>query len=327
MANGGTNAFAFSITSPVRDGNWHNIVVVWDGTTTTNSARTYVDGILKGSATPTATASTVGVWTTEVLLGTFISSGYYNGSMDNARFFNKALTPMEVAALYTETTPMEEPLVALVDPFKDGSGKALYRLEGNALDESGNYNGTATSVTYGNGISGRALGFSTTTGNVTTAYPVLTYANSWAVNIWTKWDGTGTTYFAPFLSGDLSILYSVGDAAIFIVLCNGTITSALILKLNATQDVTNYNKLKDGTWHMLTVSHTGGSTNLSYSVDGAIGANLTHGNGGWLRSSDTRFGYYSSTYAANTAGFIDQVRIFNRALTADEVTTIYQAGA
>ena len=36
-----------------------------------------------------------------------------------------------------------------LDIFGDGSGVALYRLDGNANDTSGNYHGTETAITYG----------------------------------------------------------------------------------------------------------------------------------------------------------------------------------
>lgn len=38
-----------------------------------------------------------------------------------------------------------------VDPFGDSSGVILYKLDGNANDVSGNYNGTPTDVSYGVG--------------------------------------------------------------------------------------------------------------------------------------------------------------------------------
>ena len=46
--------------------------------------------------------------------------------------------------------------VDLYNPFPDGGGVALYQLNGNATDVSGNYDGTATSVTYGAGEFGQA---------------------------------------------------------------------------------------------------------------------------------------------------------------------------
>ena len=39
--------------------------------------------------------------------------------------------------------------VDLYNPFPDGGGVALYQLNGDATDVSGNYDGTATNVTYG----------------------------------------------------------------------------------------------------------------------------------------------------------------------------------
>ena len=46
--------------------------------------------------------------------------------------------------------------VDLYNPFPDGGGVALYQLNGDATDVSGNYDGTATNVTYGAGQFGQA---------------------------------------------------------------------------------------------------------------------------------------------------------------------------
>ena len=46
--------------------------------------------------------------------------------------------------------------VDLYNPFPDGGGIALYQLNGDATDVSGNYDGTATNVTYGAGEFGQA---------------------------------------------------------------------------------------------------------------------------------------------------------------------------
>lgn len=49
-----------------------------------------------------------------------------------------------------------------LDIFGDGSCKALYRLDGNANDESGNYHGTETAITYGGGVYERGAVFNGT---------------------------------------------------------------------------------------------------------------------------------------------------------------------
>ena len=46
--------------------------------------------------------------------------------------------------------------VDLYNPFPDGGGVALYQLNGDATDVSGNYDGTASNVTYGTGVFGQA---------------------------------------------------------------------------------------------------------------------------------------------------------------------------
>ena len=56
--------------------------------------------------------------------------------------------------------------VDLYNPFPDGGGLALYQLNGDATDVSGNYNGTATNVTYGAGQFGQAGVFNGSTSRI-----------------------------------------------------------------------------------------------------------------------------------------------------------------
>jgi hypothetical protein len=69
---------------------------------------------------------------------------YFDGSIDQVRIFNKAISPTEVATLYNETKSTVNTLQVL----GDSSCIATYRLNGDALDLSGNYNGTESNVDY-----------------------------------------------------------------------------------------------------------------------------------------------------------------------------------
>ena len=71
---------------------------------------------------------------------------YFNGKIDQVRIFNKALSSSEVTTLYGETSASATK--STTDVFDDGSGIALYELEGNANDTGDTYNGTATNVSY-----------------------------------------------------------------------------------------------------------------------------------------------------------------------------------
>jgi len=70
-----------------------------------------------------------------------------NGKIDQVRIFNKAISSTEVATLYNETKSTVNTLQVLGDT----SCIATYRLNGDATDLSGNYNGTETNVDYQKG--------------------------------------------------------------------------------------------------------------------------------------------------------------------------------
>ena len=78
---------------------WSYAVATWDG----SMMKIYVNGILRNSAGPYAGALslTTGVMT----IGQFASgsSYYFNGSIDDARIYNRALSAAEIMALYNAT--------------------------------------------------------------------------------------------------------------------------------------------------------------------------------------------------------------------------------
>ena len=70
------------------------------------------------------------------------------------------------------------------DPF-GGSGVALYQLNGDATDESGNYNGTASNVTYGTGVFGQAGVFNGSSSKITLNNTLIT-TGDFSVSLWVK---------------------------------------------------------------------------------------------------------------------------------------------
>ena len=138
IGNFGTDLFTSSTS--VDDGNWHHIAFTSDGTT----SKLYIDG--------TESNTTLHTWAISAALleiGRGTSSYYFNGSIDQVRIFNTALTAAQVTELYEETDADSS-----VCDFPSGAGGiALYELNGNANDTCGTYNGTATNVTWlNNGV-------------------------------------------------------------------------------------------------------------------------------------------------------------------------------
>lgn len=80
-------------TSDLRDNNWHFVMGTWDGTT----GRIYVDGKLENSGSLTAGSFSY----TGTKIGQNVSNNYrFIGSIDDARIYNRALSPGEVQKLY-----------------------------------------------------------------------------------------------------------------------------------------------------------------------------------------------------------------------------------
>lgn len=288
------------------------ISLVVNGTT----AYLYADGVLKGTSACTSIIPSGGMY-----IGRYAGSagGFLTGSIDQLRLFNKALTPMEIASLYCETTPLEEPLSTLVDPFKDGNGKALYRLEGNALDESGNYNGTTSNVTYaGSFLLGARCGvFNGSSSGI--SIPVIPTSDSpISISAWVK----------PAATKDQCVIEygrtQSGNGAFRVLLnASGQVQVQSYNGANTTTSTTQQ-VYSTGVWMHIVAVYSGGNI-------------MIYWNGTLVKTTAVVYTYVINTATASIGkdvlntlyfnGSIDQVRTFNRGLTSTEAQSIYTAGA
>ena len=208
--------------------------------------------------------------------------------------------------------------VDLYNPFPDGGGVALYQLNGNATDVSGNYNGTATNVTWGGaGKFGTSAGFNGSSSLITLSSSINTsYINpsgQFSVSLWVKLNEVGTTQnrlidFNTSNNIDLGLnSNSQGAGKIVWSIYNG---SYAYLVSNTT--------LVADTWYNIFVSYNNGVSELfiNGSSEGIINKTL-------VQSSQTIGLGARSNNTQNTNGSIDQVRIFNRALRPYEVEALY----
>lgn len=284
---------------------WYHVVYTSNGS---EPLKLYVNGVLRTNLIVTNFN-----WTTFAIdgLGFYLTSSTENltGKLDQLRIFNKALTPLEVASLYNETTPMEEPMSVQVDPFKDGSGKALYRLDGNALDESGNYNGTPTGLTYGLGRFGRSGVFNGSSTRINTSFANFA-STGVTVSMWVNIVAhKNYNYIMNFYENNSFIFASDSTGAITFGGAGTIISSAYTV----------------GQWLHVVGTITAGGFATLYINGSSVGTTTSA-----LWFSDTNkndtFGCGNpslGTYSSYLNGSLDQVRIFNKALTQSEVTALY----
>jgi hypothetical protein len=206
-----------------------------------------------------------------------------------------------------------------------------YKLEGGSgttvTDSSGNgYNGTATSVTYAAGRFGQAAVFNGSSSVITSSSAgTAINVSSLSFSLWFKtnlndstdrilinsYDGSGNErFYASLLNSGLSVVIYDSSSAVYIQNFINTVTT--------------------GTWYHLSVTHTGTTTTV-YLNGTPITPSATTGTAVAIKTPLSpppltmgQLQDYPGTYAFN--GSIDQVRIFNSALSAGNVTSLYNEG-
>ena len=310
-----TNVYFSAVTTlgDISVNTWHNIVYVFPNTTATDGCKVYIDGEEKVTATST-TGSLIRN-NTNCGLGSRFTTGTqtipFNGSIDQVRIFNTALTAAQVTELYEETDADSHTL-----NFPSGAGAvALYELNGNANDTGGTYNGTATSVTWLN----NGVGFqpdlvwiksrSATYNNVLVdsvrgsqglykrLYSNTTNAeNSSSFDTVTSIDSNGFTVNSVGVgsyvndSGQTYVAWNWKGAEIPAINSNGSITSVVSANPAAGFSIVSYT----GTGSLATVGH-----GLSAKPEFIIAKNLDtySGDTGWL--------VYNKTITANNKLYLN----------------------
>ena len=241
---------------PVNDGNWHHIAATFDGTT----RKIYMDGMLLGSDNPTGKNTAAG--TTGFLGG----SGYqdaFKGTLDEVRVFNRALTQSEILA--TKNCEILSSTPGLSAYYKFNQGLAYQNniiintfddasLNGNSCTSLASYGRVGLLNNFAEGAITNDMVCNTSSTHTTTISTCDSY--TWAAPL-----GNGVTYTA---SGTYT-----GPT-------NNYVTEVLVLTINAITAsaavTSSYNgsqlSCASSTDGIITVTATGGTGTLSYSIDG-----------------------------------------------------------
>ncbi len=296
----------------MNDGRWHHYVGVYNGATT----KLYVDGILQ-TTTGATTGNIPNTGDGLTIGGASTNCGQpFAGSVDEVRLYNRALGGNDVTKLYAAglgkiESAQSEKASGLVGHWKfddrrglgavDWSGNAnTGTLSGGALWDQGKLGG-AVSL---DGTDDKVLTPSTTVGKFGTG--------DFTISFWIKTTDT--------VNGTI-IAQDAGGNGAWLLLIQTNIcywqTNPGVTNLIATSCAA----ITDGRWHQVVVKRTGTTTDIfldnvsqlpttdtkNYNVTSAI----TMGSG--------------ATYGAHQM-FLDDVRIYNKALSTAEMAALYTAG-
>jgi hypothetical protein len=204
------------------------------------------------------------------------------------------------------------------------SNIALYQLDGNANDTTGDYNGTATDVTYSTGQFGQAAVFNGSSSRIIvedSTANAFGFANHiGAIGAWINVDSLSTNnviaakrdFGAP---GNRHWIFNIETSGQIRFLIYNTDSNA--------QTVLSSSSISVNQWYHIAVTLTTSDVKIyingvedttassTYSTIQNGGADLQIGR----RGTNSGYNYFD--------GKIDQLRIFNRGITPQEVSTLY----
>ncbi len=332
-------------TTAINDGDWHHLVLV--NNTSDNTQKLYIDGnttpaISHALSTGTKTANPIAVGYYVGYVGTY----NFDGSVDQIRFYDTALSASDVAALNLETAatantaafPSGQTAVATYTMDTSANGLlntqdlstvnypagagclALYEMNGNSNDTSGTYNGTPANITYQGGAFDQAAVFNGSSSIISIPQPTL--SGGFTLSAW----------FRTTSSAFQSIITMGGSSAAAGL--NIFTNSGNVITSFGNGSSEDYNAptssviVNTGAWFHVVLSTSGlssGSTvklyingQLDNSKTSSVSINTTSYTSAFSIGGRNLSGSLSTYFN----GSIDQVRIFNTALTQAQVTTL-----
>ena len=313
-------------TTNIKDGNWHLITCVMDrdgSEVGTAGYHTFIDGRLEGSDT-SLTEGSAASNADNLLLGEYTTSYEFDGGVDQVRIFNYARTPAQIAWDYNRGNPV-------------GWWKMDECQGGTANDSSGN--GNSGTITIG------ATGTQTNLGNCGVGNTAAAWSNgaTGKYNSSLNFDGTddyvaanGVTAKIAGSNTTVSAWIKTTDTSSWFLSFNTSTYGNRIMYGISSNKFTFYDDgggatvgtqtINDDNWHHVVGVHDDQNNTVTTYVDGKIDKSSISST--YSIASTDLFSIGQEWDAGPTAsdflnGQIDDVQIFNYALTANQIKTLY----
>lgn len=296
---------------------WNHVCVSWDAATTL--ATFYNGGVQKGAA------QTIAAWTAHTNVfrigntATPVFSVGFNGPIDDARVYDRVLSPSEIKLLHRMGAgKVNAPSQVLASGSTLGSGLVghwtfdgtdvtdkVYDRSGQGKD--GYYIGGATSSAKTPGKLGQALNFDDRSQrSVRTA--ALASLSTYTVALWVYPDPqTSNSYHALIAQDGSNGLFYMGQAS----------SNARKISYYTGGDQFSNAQIPLRTWSHVVVTNSAGTAAIY--INGALDSNKSGAAAAftWIGNDDINEDF---------GGKLDDVRVYNRALSAAEVKQLYNMG-
>ena len=286
----------------------------------------YINGV-KQTVTYTTSGSATNSWwinnitystSAQALIGQYRAVTPLNadGDIDQLRFFNRALLQSEIDTLYAETACVYTSTTDIVNYPTGTTPVAYYKLDNNSEDFStGGNDGTDTNIEYRFGRYGQAAVFNGSSSNIFNSNRTSTQINTITISAWVKTTDSSTS------------MQIVQTESIWL-------RSDYILShdnFNGTGSYERYNysqsNIADGNWQHLCVVRNGSNVTLYLNGNTVSFTSETSSSNSGVYDGISIGARNRSSDSNKTSFFngdIDQVRIYDAALTSDQVTQLYE---
>jgi len=299
----------------INDNQWHNIVLTYNN----GSFVLYLDGSPNQTGTSSNYINNATPANDTYIGNSFqrgISDGIVNGQIDQVRVFGGTILNQDaVTALYNETTTTAQNAYITEEVY---SGIAYYKMS-DATDQLGNYNGTATNVNFNTegkfGFAGAFNGSSSKILLPNSSFQTAAFTISAWCDVTANGSENSIFEFTDTNSGNnqTAILLSAGN----------TSQSSRFLFRNRTSNEYSYGP--SGTplsgWNHYCMTFDG-STVKSYINGSQVNSASFSITNTIASTSEVLLGLSAGDRFLN--GKIDQIRIYDSAISAADVTTLYK---
>ncbi|RXP46587.1 T9SS C-terminal target domain-containing protein [Lutibacter sp. HS1-25] len=330
------------------DGIWHHVAFTFDDEVT-NGSKLYVDGVSVLTFTYNVANFNYSIGVGNQTTNTF---QHFNGEIDQARVWNTVRTDAEILNNYNKCLNGDESNLVMLWQFEEGTGTTVtdlsgnenhgtlqnisdtnwvsgynckpseliahYPFNGNANDESGNANhgtvngATLTTDRFGNENS--AYSFDGNDVITINHNNLLNFDNELSISVWIK----------PNAQQNAMILgksnYSTATNFVLRTRSNNFIEYA-----HKTRNFSDNNPLNLGEWnHIAVISHSTGEREIF--INNHLTSFTSQSDVYGLVSNPITIGaayHFGSYFAEFFNGAIDDLKIYNKALTANEVAALY----